>query len=428
MELAWAYNNLGATHHQAGDVAEAKVYYDSSLAMQRKLDNRQGIVDVLTNIGYLLEDQGQFREAIKRYKEAEHLAERIHARYSKMYLYSALSSAYGSLKDYKTALEYAQRYDGLRDSLFSEDKNKQLLELEAKYETGKKAQQIKLLEKDRLLQKEQYRRRITERNWLLLLAAVSLAMGGAILLVYRQKLRIAKTLSAQQEVINRNRINELMQEQEVKVLNAMIEGQEHERNRIAEELHDNLGSLLSTIKLHFSSIETKLQSIEEKGKAQYDAASVLLDEAVQEVRRISHNMASGIVSRFGIVAALEELQIAIQSTSKIDFTLDIHGMDRRLDGLLEINLFRIIQELVTNAIRHADARDIRLQLIGHPGEIILTVEDNGKGIDEEAKKKGGLGLNNVRLRVEKFKGILTLDSMPGKGTIAIVEIPITNTL
>jgi two-component system NarL family sensor kinase len=213
----------------------------------------------------------------------------------------------------------------------------------------------------------------------------------------------------------------LLQKKEVKAAYDVLEAQELERKRIAEDLHDRVGSLLAAVKLHFHASKDNLDN-----QANFfSTGSKLLDEAIDEVRDISHNMVSGILSKFGLIAALTDLKTTLENSKQVSFQIHIHHLDGRLDLTIEMNLYRIVQELVSNILKHAQANEIILQLNRYESELLLIVEDNGIGFDpQNAKLSSGIGLSNIETRVVKMNGRLNIDSRKGQGTTVTIEIPI----
>lgn len=216
-------------------------------------------------------------------------------------------------------------------------------------------------------------------------------------------------------------IESLLQKQEVKAAYAILEAQELERKRIAEDLHDRLGSRLAAVKLHFHAFRNN------PGRTNdfFATGSELLDGAVDEVREISHNMSSGILSKFGLAAALQDLQLTLENSKQISVQLHVHHLDERLDLNIELNLYRIVQELVSNILKHANATEIIIQLNRYEAELLLTVEDNGIGFDRQSMSQKGIGLKNIESRLNKIHGKSHIDSSKGRGTIVNIEIPLT---
>ncbi len=206
-------------------------------------------------------------------------------------------------------------------------------------------------------------------------------------------------------------------------MNALMEGQEIERKRIAEDLHDRLGSMLSTIKLYFHAFENKIAEFKSGGNSQYLKASKILDEAVLEVRRISHNITSSVLMKFGLVAALRDLGDTLESTEQIKVNVVAFGVDERLDNRIEVGLYRITQELINNILKHANATEMIIRLNQKKDLLTMTIIDDGVGFDvEEAKKKKGMGLYNVAVRAKQINGTLKITSKKGKGCKTIINI------
>ena len=216
---------------------------------------------------------------------------------------------------------------------------------------------------------------------------------------------------------------ELIKEQEMNSVNSFISGQERERSRIASDLHDRLGSLLSTVKLHFSSMEPFLEKNEELTE-NFSYAISLLDQSVAEVRSVSHNLAKEILTEFGIVGAIENLMEAINSAGNLKLVFINSGFNHRLPYEYEMEIYRIIQEIVTNAIKHANASEIVIQFVVDGDILTITIEDDGVGFDVSKIKSNGIGVKNIFERTAKMNGKYALDTAPGNGTTYIFNIPI----
>lgn len=374
-DVALVYNNLGILYDNKNKLDSAFLYMNKSLTLSRSLQNTAYIISALKYLSYLYAKKGNYLAA------------------------------------YNHHLEYAQ----LSDSLLNHDKVKQIAEMQTKYETEKKEDEIILLNQEN-------KTKVAQRNFFIA-GSIILVLGIFILgFYYIQRNRLAK----KNEQIAQQKVDTLMKEQEIKSYNAMIEGQEEERKRIASDLHDRLGSMLSTVKLLFGALDTKIDKAQEENKNQYIKANALLDEACIEVRRISHNLSTGMVVSFGLVAALEELAESINHSQIVKCKLMTYGMNERLDQKTEIGLYRMIQELINNILKHAQAKQITIQINRTEESINVTLEDDGIGFNvAEKRKSGGMGLSNLETRAANLNGVYHVDSSPGKGTISIIEIPLT---
>ncbi len=203
-------------------------------------------------------------------------------------------------------------------------------------------------------------------------------------------------------------------------MNAMIEGQEAERSRIAKDLHDGLGGLLSTVKAHFSNIQSEIQKIEKINV--YNRANELVDEACDEVRRISHNLMPGALRLEGLNTAVEHLGEEMSAAHSFTVRVESIGMKTRMEESKEVFVFRIIQEALNNIIKHAEATDVLIQLSETDEEYHFIVEDDGKGFDP-LQIESGLGLKSIQSRVDFLKGSLDVDTKEGVGTTISWHIP-----
>lgn len=211
---------------------------------------------------------------------------------------------------------------------------------------------------------------------------------------------------------------------ENRVREALIEGQENERKRVSRELHDGLGQLFTAIKLNIQHLRSGVM----KNDAESIAKRLQLLEhnlgvAIEEVKHISHNLMPDVLEQFGLIPALQDLVKNWNSAGDITITLEIVGLDYQLPPQMELALFRMAQELITNAVRHSGALSIFVQLIDHTTTLILMVEDDGQGFNPLAEGKG-LGLRNIQSRAELLDGTVYIDSAPNKGTVTTIEIPL----
>ena len=319
-----------------------------------------------------------------------------------------LVETYKSFGMYEKALHYFEQKSSFEDSLKVIANNNKVVELEAKFKTEQKEKEIVKLEAEKQIEKLALSKKTNERNIIIGVAAVLLLGLVFSFFFWKQKQNNAvKTIA-----LNQEKINTLLKENEINYVNAMIEGQETERKRIAADLHDRLGSMLATVKLHFSS--------EKKGGI--EKGQTLLDQSVEEVRKISHNLASSSLVKFGLIASLQSLSESISSNKfRVDFLH--HGIEERLSSETEISLYRCVQELISNIIRHANASKITIQLQKNNNDLNLIVEDNGIGFNTK-QKSSGIGLKNITSRVKSLKGNIAFDSSINKGTTVIIDIPL----
>ncbi|MBX7107672.1 MAG: sensor histidine kinase [Chitinophagales bacterium] len=409
-------NNLGLKYKDLGDYSKSIQYFNEVLAYREKVHDLDGKVRTLTNLGSAYNKSKMYGQSLEVYFRALNLLDSIQVNLRKdkqKSLYHNISNVYWNMNDYKSALSYYQRYSRLKDTLFNEAKSKQIADVQQKYETEKKEQVNKILTLE-LLKKTRERNVLTGGLLLIVL------MAFLLLSYYRQRALLHK----KNVLIEQQKVDDLLKDSELKTYNAMMEGQEEERKRIASDLHDRLGSMLSTVKMHFNALEEKVENYQSQNVIQFERANQLLDEACDEVRKISHNLHTGMLMHFGLQAALRELMESIEGSGKIKTRLLFYGLPERLHQPLEIGIYRIIQECISNILKHAAAKNITVQLNKLERQLNIVIEDDGIGFDVKASKaKTGMGLKNIDARARKLHGTFAIDSTPGKGTTAIIEIP-----
>ena len=212
-------------------------------------------------------------------------------------------------------------------------------------------------------------------------------------------------------------------ERETQILRAMVSGEEQERRRIARDLHDGLGANLATVKMRINAVRNSIPRIQEQES--YNKAEELVDEACENIREISHNMMPGSLNRYGLEVALQDMCEAIQDSNEIDLAFIPFGLDKIVDEAVEINIYRIVQELLKNIVKHADAKEGIVQLTLEDNKLHIVVEDDGKGFDMESTNVfEGIGMGSIQSRVIYLDGKMDIESSPGKGTTFNIEIPI----
>jgi two-component system NarL family sensor kinase len=235
--------------------------------------------------------------------------------------------------------------------------------------------------------------------------------------------RFQRKLRLQANALHGHEVAQLMKQQEIRALDAVLKGQEQERARIAKELHDRVGMLLSAVKMQFGALEGRIQHVQATAGAQYQRVTDLLDTAVGEVRRISHDMEHSNLATFGLATALEDLRDAVHVPGRLEVELNTFGLAERLDKRLEIAAYRMVQEAVSNALKHAKADHLSMQVTRSEALLNILVEDDGTGFDPGAGSEG-MGMSNLRSRAAEFNGSVRIDSLPGRGTTVVIDLPI----
>jgi two-component system, NarL family, sensor kinase len=218
-----------------------------------------------------------------------------------------------------------------------------------------------------------------------------------------------------------------MKQQEL-ATKAVIEAEEEERQRIARDLHDGVGQMMSAAKMNLSAFESDIQFANEEQRLSFSTIIRLVDDSCKEVRHVSHNMMPNALLKNSLANAIRDF-VDKMDKKALQVHLYTEGLDERLDSNIETVFYRVIQECVNNVIKHASATTLDISVIREKDGISATIEDNGKGFDTTDKEKfGGIGLKNILTRVEYLKGTVEFDSAPGKGTLVSLHVPFATAL
>lgn len=336
-------------------------------------------------------------------------------------LYNLFSLIYAKNDDYKNAYIYTKKYIKENIKINDEERAKVVADLETKYMTAKKEKEIIQLQKDKEIQNLSINQKST-LNYFLVSAIGALLLVGV--LVYRN-FHSRHLLNKQQDELQQQRIRELEKDKLLVAIDSMLKTQEEERSRMARDLHDGLGGMLSGVKLSLGAMKGNIILSENNTKL---FAKVLdqLDHSIREMRRVAHNMMPEALVKFGLQQAIQDYCDGLNESIQPHFKIQLHGLEDRLEAATEIIVYRVVQELLNNVVKHANATIVLVQVMRHENNLNITIEDNGKGFDVSNSFKGD-GLNNVRSRVGYLKGQLDIQSVPGEGTSVHVDITIQDT-
>lgn len=316
------------------------------------------------------------------------------------------------------AFLYQKRYLQLSDSIKKEEMQRHMNELETKYQSAKKGEEITRLQKDKQIQLLSIRQKTT-LNYILVSSIGVLVLFA--FLAYRN-LRHRQLLVKQQDQLKEQRISELEKDKQLIAVDSMLKGQEEERARLAKDLHDGLGGMLSGVKFSLMNMKSNL-IVDHENVIVFERSLDMLDTSIQELRRVAHNMMPATLIKYGLDEALKDYCNNINNAQIVQVKYQSFGMDQRLESNLEIIVYRIVQELLANIFKHAKAKEVLVQLVRQDNRLSLAVEDDGKGFDiKEIEMSKGSGWANIRSRVNYLKGKLDLNSEIGKGTSVNIEL------
>ncbi len=331
--------------------------------------------------------------------------------------YNMLSYIAARDGDYATVIWAEKKYDSLHEIAINEQRIRSTTDLEKKYESEKRQKEIIQLQKDKLAQTLSIKKKST-LNYLLFGSLTVLLIVG--FLGYRN-FRHRQQLAKQQDELRQQRISELEKDKQLIAVDSLLQGQEEERGRLAKDLHDGLGGLLSGVKFSLRNMKDNL-IITADNMTVFERSLDMIDTSIKELRRVAQNMMPEMLSKFGLDEALKEYCNTINSANLLSVKYQSFGMEERLEKSIEIIIYRIVQELLNNAMKHAAATEAFVQILKDGSRLNIVVEDNGKGFDTGLiENNQGAGLSNVRSRVDYLKGQLDIHSEKEKGTLVNIE-------
>ena len=400
---AYSLNFIGGVYTQEKNFPEAEKYLLQSLGLRQQLKDSFAIALNFADLGFMYAEQGLLDKATKEYDLSNSIA--VKMRFPDLLLenYKVLSDISEKKGNAHLSLDYYKRHVALKDSLFSGEKMKQIEELNAKYQAEKKEQQLTLQDAE-----------ITKKNYLLIGLAAILVLLVLWGISFARKRRIQQELRVQSTIMKQQGI----------ATRAIIIAEENERKRIAADLHDGVGQMMSAAKMNLSAFESDIEFKDKGQKAAYKKVLALVDESCREIRSVSHQMMPNALLKSGLANAVKEFIDKIDNRI-IRITLHAEGLEGRLDSNVETILYRVIQECVNNVIKHSGGNSLDISLIRDKDGIAVTIEDNGKGFDTSDKQNfNGIGLKNIISRVNFLKGEVDFDSRRGEGTLVAIHIPL----
>jgi signal transduction histidine kinase len=367
---------------------------------------------VLTNLAEFYSLNNQFDEAKTTARAVIEPARHMGAKDVQQRALSVLARAEASTGNYRAAYDYLSESMELKDTVFSESSKRHIDYLESVYQSEKKQKEIYQLQSVQRANELLLRK----RSYLIAILSVSIILIISLFVLVYSRVKDKQLIHEQRIEIQDQLIKKLEQEKQLAATHALLQGETTERIRLSRDLHDGLGGMLSVIKLKMSNMKGGL-TIPEEYVGNFNAALEMLDGSIRELRRVAHNLMPESLLKYGLNPAIADFCGGIDK-----LTYHFFGTERRLDDKLEITIYRIAHELVNNALKHAEANHINVQLILENDRVCLIVHDDGKGFDPtqvDPARSGGL--QNIRSRVNSFGGRWDLISAPGKGTEVTVE-------
>lgn len=413
--LATSYNNLGSCYKKINQIDSAFFYRKKAYSINKEKKNARGIELSAFGLSKDFFELNQIDSSLFYARIALDYSEKIGDLFIKKNVYRLYSQIYKQKSKFKLALKYNELSQAINDSIYNQDSQRIITEMNTKYETEKKQKENENLSNENKIKsleiREQQSKLINQRILVIaltLLIIVILSMSW--LIISRRELK-------QKEILK----TELLNQQELRT-KAIIEAQEIERKRLAMDLHDGIGQTLASAKMNMVNIGDEEGSLSEEVRNQVELTIKLVDDAYKEVREIAHQMMPKSLRDIGLEEALRDLLKKTLVNTNIKYAFEKNNFVR-LNETIEIALYRIFQELLTNILKHANATKIIVNLHITKLRVVLIVEDNGIGITKGNTDSPGIGLSNIQTRINTLNGTFEISNGEIEGTIAIIRVP-----
>lgn len=407
VELQNLFQKLSTIYSYQKKTQEAIQAIDSALLY--------GLNDCIgTNFSYLSKsyiylDENNPNQALEQLKEVDTLYCPIHdVQLHNIYL--AFANTYKALNKLDSAYKYLNLYQVTKLENLTEESRAQIDALDKLFQVAQNKEALKQLKLKQQITS-------TERNVVLLILLVLAISSVAGFAYFNLRSKAQRKIAAQ-------KIAQLENEKEVLSLQTMVLTQEEERERIARDLHDSIGALLSTAKLHISNIESEIEALNNLNLIQ--STREIIDHASSEVRKVAHNMMPGVLIKLGLIEGIEEFLENVRTAQNVNISFTYDEPENRLPNKYEITIYRLVQELVNNTIKHAQASEIKLMIkIENLNQLVIDYKDDGIGFDAAlVEAKTNYGLSSLKSRANFLGGTITMQSAPNKGVHIKVTAPL----
>ncbi len=404
--------NLSAVYLSIGGPKNIKHAYlllqqAEQLALKMKSDDN--LFFVYFNLGGYYSTLKNYNNAIASYNKALALTKKGVNEDQNVNLYEAISSTHKEAGNFKEAFYFQEKYNHVKDSIFSLEKNKTFNEIQTKYEVEKKNLKIKLLVKEKQIQEN-------TKKLYLYCGIVLLMLILSLVLFYRNQIKSQNIIRENETKLYQQEKQRQQQEQELKRILGIAEGQENERNRIAKEIHDGIGGKLAGLKLHLEQVNIAVKSnvIQQIVKQ--------LANVFQELRTISHNLSNNYIKDTKLSVLVCDLVEDYHVRNEFQVEVTIFPENALDDLAFEIKhqLYRILQELLNNISKHAAAKNVSISFTKHEDFLNIIIEDDGQGFSK--KENTGIGLKNIHERLQLIQGTMAIETMENDGTSIIINI------
>ncbi len=396
---ATSCSNLGQMYMKKGRNKEALSAYLEAIEVSKSINDSSSLASFESHLAEFLIAENKLKEAEKILLNVLTISRKLGHGNIEVNNYQQLTTLYIQMKNPELANFYFNKFVNVKDSIFSNENAKQFSEMQTKYETEKKESEIKFLKQENELKDARL-----DQNKLLIVSLAGVLLGGIALgFMYRTRIQLK-----QQAELEATRAT-LRESQ----LQAVIGSQEEERKRFAADLHDGLGQMISAVRLGLSKENVEKTSV--------NHALSLLNDMNGEIRDIAFNLMPQVLMKGGLEEALKEFATRINRSGGVHINVQTFDLNNNLSSEHRIALYRISQEWVNNVIKYSGATSISIQVVQHPQELVLTIEDNGRGFDPtKLTLSQGNGWKNINSRLHLIKGTIEIDSQEDRANTTVI--------
>ncbi|MFY0600720.1 MAG: tetratricopeptide repeat protein [Cyclobacteriaceae bacterium] len=407
-----AYNlgNIGMVYANTGEDELAEKNINEAIGILEEAGDFYPVCFYLISISDIYQEKGDIDIALNYANRSLQLAEKNGLKQQISDANLKLSELREKTGDHGESLKHYKNHIAYRDSVNNIETIRNIADQRTEFEVNLKEKEIDLLEKSRTL----------DRTYIII-AIILLILSIVLLLYFRQRFLTAKLVAINERKQHDEKIAGLLTAQETKALQSMVKGRDNERKRLAQELHNHFGSLLATIKVN-------VNGIDEEAIPNHSTLSTLVDQACSDIRNISHMMNMGVSEDFGLVPALKELTAHLRRSGELKVEFKASMANQAMESDEEIIIYRIVQELVSNVLKHAKATKLSISLTYFEEESLINimVQDNGRGFQKlsENTNSDGMGIKSLEEMVTSHDGEMTMDSSPKSGTTVNIDWPL----
>lgn len=412
----------GSYYASAKQFNKAHEHLAKGLASAKRLKNEEYIATLIYDQFKAYQQNGQYHEAKSKLMEVLPYIEQTPSLANKQMVYYNLAKTSSELYQYQEAVKWYEAYKLISDSILESSNRQQILELEHKYQTIEKERELLKIKS----QHQEQSLALQKAHTITMISASVCILLFLLGFIWYRAQQNKKRLSAQKEQLLKEELKSHQQETKLSLYNAMLQGEERERIRLARDLHDGLGGMLANVKMKLSAVTDYLDKQQMDLSITANLQSIIHqhDQSVHELRRISRNLMPEALLYRSLKDALQDL---CKSMSQPNISIDFQSaaLKENYGQPFLISVYRIVQELVTNALKHSEADQVWVQCTEENDMLYIAIEDNGKGFEQSGKisNHSGIGLKNIRNRIALLNGHLEIDTSPGKGSSFHIQLP-----